>query len=394
MLRHIGDPGGIQVLSMRVARHIAEQMPDVEAHFLYRDASQCTMLAHLPARHVVLPAPSRFLWDQQRVPAYARRAGLDIILNAKFSMPLVTRVRTVAMLPGAEQWVASALFSPSDRLYNRFVQPLLLRSAAVIVTLTEHGRQDIAGHLGIDPRHVEVIPPGVSVSMRPAPAEEQHRVRARYHLPRRFILFVGGLSPLKNGENLVRAFSLLAGEMPDVDLVFAGFRRSAATQVFDLVDALGVRERVHEPGYIDEADLPALYSSAECLALPSWYEGFGIPIIEAMACGCPVVTSTAGCCPEVAGGAAVLVPPEHPDQIAAGLGLIMRDPGLRAACIQRGFEHSARFDWDTTGHRLAELLRALGRQSSQPGDHGTLPRLMSRLAAHGLWLCGLNELMR
>jgi len=140
MLRHLGDPGGIRVLSIHIARYIAERMPDIDAHFLYSDTSQREWLDDLPVRHVVLPARSKLVWDQRRVPAYARRAGLDIILNTKFSMPLFTRAQKVAVLPGAEQWVVPALFPTLDRLYSRFVQPLLLRSTAAIITRTRTDR--------------------------------------------------------------------------------------------------------------------------------------------------------------------------------------------------------------------------------------------------------------
>lgn len=364
LLRHVSDPGGIRVFSLRVARYIAEEMPDVEAHFLYRREAQHALLATLPVHHVVLPAPSRLVWDQWCVPAYARRARLDIVLNTKFSMPFASGAQTVATLPGAEQWVEPSLFPRSDRVYSRYLQPLLLRSATALITHTERGRQDIAHHIGIDPQRITVVPHGLDASMRPASPEEQQHVRTKYRLPPRFILFLGGLSPLKNGRNLVHAFASIARDMPDVDLVFAGFRRRAVNDVFTTIDTLGLRNRVHEPGYIDDADLPAIYSAAECLALPSWYEGFGIPIIEAMACGCPVVTSTAGCCPEVAGGAAVLVPPGSPPQIAAGIRRIIEEPSLRRECIRRGLEHSARFDWRTTGRLVGDLLRALGRRTT------------------------------
>lgn len=363
MLRHLSDPGGIRVFSLRVTRYLAQEMPDVELHLLYRDAAQRDLLAAVPARHVVLRAPSRLAWDQWCVPIYARRARLDIVLNTKFSMPFVTGARTIAVLPGAEQWVARELFPWSDRLYSRFVQPRLLHSAAAIITHTEHGRQDIVRYLRIDADRIVVVPPGLDASMRPASPTERERVRATYRLPPRFILFLGGLSPLKNGRNLVRAFASIARDRPDIDLVFAGFRRRAVDDVFTAIHALQLDDRVHEAGYIADADLPAVYSTAECLALPSWYEGFGIPIIEAMACGCPVVTSTAGCCPEVAGGAAVLVPPGSPAEIAAGIRRIIEEPALRRACIRAGLEHSARFDWRTTGRLVGELLRALDPRS-------------------------------
>ena len=214
--------------------------------------------------------------------------------------------------------------------------------------------------IGADREKIYVIPPGVDASLRPRDPAVQGELRARLGLPTRYILFVGGLTPLKNLENLLRALSCLpTGE--DVGLVLAGFRRWSYRGAFELARDLGLEGRLHEVGFVAAEDLSGLYSAAECLVLPSWYEGFGMPIIEAMACGCPVVTSTGGSCPEVAGGAALLAAPGSPESIAHAIARVLEEPDVRRECIKKGVRRAKEFDWQRTGEGVRALLRSLCR---------------------------------
>ncbi len=150
--------------------------------------------------------------------------------------------------------------------------------------------------------------------------------------------------------------------------MLAGFKRWSFESELAPIRELGMEDRVKYVGYVADEDLAAIYSGAECLALPSWYEGFGIPILEAMACGCPVVTSSGRhAAPEVAGGAAVLVDPADPEAIATGLSQVLDDPRLRAELIAKGLVRGPQYDWDNTGRLTAEVIRSL---VSQPRSNG------------------------
>ena len=204
------------------------------------------------------------------------------------------------------------------------------------------------------------MPHGVDRYLRPAPEAAKAALRDKLGLARPYILFLGGITPLKNIGNLLRAFARVA-TTHDVDLVLAGFKRWSFEQELAPIGELGLEDRVKYVGYVADEDLAALYSAAECLALPSWYEGFGIPIVEAMACGCPVVTSSGRhAAPEVAGGAAILVDPADPASIAAG-----SQPGTRRSGVS-GRSWSPR-DWcagrsstgNTTGRLTGEIIRSL-----------------------------------
>jgi glycosyltransferase involved in cell wall biosynthesis len=358
MLRHADAPGGITVFTEHVVRHLLAKADGISYHLLYQSPAQRKVFEDLPGNHVVLPSRSKLTWDQVTVPAYARRARLDVVFNGKLSVPLLCGSRTAFFLPGAEQFAVAHIFPWKDRMYNRLAMPLFCRKADAIITLTEQGRQDIVSLIGADRDKVHVIPPAAEPWHRPAPSERQEEVRARFRLTRRYILFVGGLTPLKNLGNLLRAFARLR-DAEDIDLVLTGFRRWGYEDELTLVRELGLEDRVQEIGFVVGRDLAALYTAAECFVLPSWYEGFGIPILEAMACGCPVVASTGGCCADAAGGAALLAEPSSPESIADAIGRVLHEPDLRRTLVDKGLKRAAHFDWGHTGDMVRELLTSL-----------------------------------
>lgn len=358
MLRHITAPGGVTVFTKRVVRYLLTHPDGIEYHLLYSDPSQQEVLGDLPAKHVVLADDARLRWDQVTAPAYAERNGLALLFNTKFSVPLASRVPTLIVIPGREQLAMAHVFPWYNRWYNRLLVPAFCRSATALITHTEIGREDCI-MMGGRPENIHVVPHGVDRYLRPASEDHQQALRAKLGLTRPYILFLGGITPLKNIGNLLRGFALVAATH-DVDLVLAGFKRWSFEQELQPIDELGLRDRVKYVGYIPDEDLAALYSAAECLALPSWYEGFGIPIVEAMACGCPVVTSSGRhAAPEVAGGAALLVDPADPASIAAGLRRVLEDPALRRELVEKGLVRGPQFDWETTGRRTAEVIRAV-----------------------------------
>ena len=358
MLRHITSPGGVTVFTKRVMRYLLTHPDGIEYHLLYSHPSQVEVLGDLPAKHVVLEDPARIRWDQTTAPRYAERNGLALLMNCKFSVPLASSVPTLIVITGREQLAMAHVFPSYNRWYNQLFVHAFCREATALITHTEIGREDCI-MMGARPDRIHVVPHGVDTYLRPAPEEAKAALRARLGLTRPYILFLGGITPLKNIGNLLRAFGIVA-QTHDVDLVLAGFKRWSFEQELAPIAELGLQERVKYIGYIPDEDLAALYSAASCLALPSWYEGFGIPIVEAMACGCPVVTSSGRhAAPEVAGGAAVLVDPADPSAIADGLIRVMDDPALRAELIAKGLIRGPQFDWDTTGRRTGEVIRGL-----------------------------------
>ncbi|MGH7527037.1 MAG: glycosyltransferase family 4 protein [Gemmatimonadales bacterium] len=358
MLRHVTALGGVAVFTRRVVRYLLTHPDGIDYHLLYNDESQRKVFEDLPATHVVLADRARLRWDQVTAPRYAERNGLSLLFNCKFSVPLAGQVPTLIVIPGREQLAMAHVFPWYNRWYNRLLVPAFCRGATALITHTEAGRADCI-MMGAKPEDIHVVPHGVDRYLRPAPEEAKAALRRKLGVERPYILFIGGITPLKNIGNLLRGFAMVA-RTHAVDLVLAGFKRWSFERELAPIKELGLQDRVKYVGYVPDEELAALYSAAECLALPSWYEGFGIPIVEAMACGCPVVTSSGHhAAPEVAGGAAVLVDPADPESIANGLSRVLDDPRLRAELVANGLVRGRQFDWETTGRLTAEVIRSL-----------------------------------
>jgi glycosyltransferase involved in cell wall biosynthesis len=240
--------------------------------------------------------------------------------------------------------------------------------ATRIIAVSESTRRDVVDLYGVDPERVEVIPHGVDgETYRPPDPGSVEAVRRRFGLNDPYVLFLGGIEPRKNLPNLLAAYARLSPEVRPLLVVAGGWvpwnpeGRRGLDQALDGLPA-DVRSGVVVTGYVSERDKVALLGGAEALVYPSLYEGFGFPVVEAMACGTPVLTSDVSSLPEVAGDAAVLVSPEDIDSIAAGMEGLVRDDALRARLRAAGLERARRFTWEDTARRTAEILRRAGEE--------------------------------
>ncbi len=197
---------------------------------------------------------------------------------------------------------------------------------------------------------------GVDPVFRPLPPDRTREALTRYGLTSGYLLFVGTLEPRKNLPGLLTAYQILrVRRVTREPLVVVGSRGWLYDEVFARVGALGLEAHVRFLENVPDEDLPALYNGAALLVMPSFYEGFGLPALEAMACGTPVVLSDRGSLPEVGGPAAVFVDPDHPEDIAAGMARVLEDPVLRERMREASLAHAARFTWEATAHRTLQI---------------------------------------
>ncbi|MBA3532721.1 MAG: WecB/TagA/CpsF family glycosyltransferase [Ardenticatenales bacterium] len=249
----------------------------------------------------------------------------------------------------------------AQRLYLRLTTRYHARAATHIAADSEATRRDLIEFYGATPEKISVVPLGVDQA-RFCPVMDAARlaeVRAHYATGERFLLYVGTLQPRKNVHRLVRAFAPIAAEFPEIRLVLAGGQGWLADDLQATIDMLGITAQVARPGYVADEDLPALLSAAEALLLPSLFEGFGLPVLEAMACGTPVLTSATSSLPEVAGNTALLVNPMSETQITDAMRLLLTQPALRLALRERGLARAATFTWERSAAAIFELLREL-----------------------------------
>ena len=319
------------------------------------------------------PFPSRMLWMQCILPRMIRvlRPHLCHYTNSIGPLanpcPYVVTIHdmTLSLLPGYHPWRKQLIVRP--------IVALVARRAHRIITVSEHARQDIIRLLHVPSERVVVTPEAAAPIFTPASAAEQQRVRTQYHLNGPYLLYVGTLEPRKNLVRLIRAWhSLHSRDRIAHRLVIVGARGWHDAPIFHEVQALGCVDAVTFTGYVPLGDLPALYTAADAFAFPSLYEGFGLPVMEAMACGTPVLISSTPALVEVAGESALQIDASSTHTIASGIERLLTDHALRAQLRQRGLQRSAQFSWQRTARQTLQIYAdavARGAQASQPGDY-------------------------
>jgi glycosyltransferase involved in cell wall biosynthesis len=257
------------------------------------------------------------------------------------------------------------LFSVKHRYVVRAGLVRVAKQADVVIVPSSTVQHDVQQHLRIDEDRVVVIPEGCEPRFRPlTDPEHLRRVRTKYGLPPLYILSLSTLEPRKNIPTLLHAFARLQSTLhaePALHLVVAGARGWREQAIFQTVQRLGLERAICFPGFIDDEDLPALYGGALLFVFPSLYEGFGLPVLEAMGCGVPVLASNTSALPAVAGDAALLVDPGDVDGMAAAMASILDNASLKERLRQKGFVRAQSFSWETTARKTLDLYRALGR---------------------------------
>jgi glycosyltransferase involved in cell wall biosynthesis len=290
-----------------------------------------------------------------RVAARARVDCLHVQYAAPFgyTRPLVATVHDLGFLHVPESFPAAL------RMALRVLVPRTLGRATRIVTGSKFSARDICGRYGLDPGKVTVIPLGASARFHPRPSVETARVLARYGLRPGFLFSLGRLNRRKNLERLLVAYGRLrAAGVSDVPLVIAGKADYGAPGVRRRAQRFPDRERVVFAGMVPDADLPYFYAGAACFVYPSLFEGFGLPVIEAMACGTPIVCSDRAALPELVGEAGLLVDPADVDALADAMARLVGDPVFAAELGERGRAQSGGYSWPETARRTLDVYRA------------------------------------
>lgn len=353
---------GDRTVALGFIKGLMELETDLEVALVSQEPIPFDLIPDAPnlTRHVI-PAPSGYLWMPLAFPRALRDLKADVGLiqyMGPFSAPcpLVTTIHDTVWrtMPETFPW--------KDRMVLDAFLPGTIRRAAAVTTGSEFARSEILRYYPQAAAKTQVVPYGVDAAFRPVDDEAAcAALRRKYDLPERFILSVGVLQPRKNVEGLIRAYAQLPSELRhEYALVITG-KRGWLT---DNLPRVAAGEGVLFTGYVEDAELPALYSLATCFAYPSLYEGFGLPPLEAMACGTPVVTSTVASLPEVTGEAALLVDPTDTPALSAALARLLTNDALCAELRAKGLLRAAQFTWAKSA---AQLLGVLRQAAGRPG---------------------------
>jgi glycosyltransferase involved in cell wall biosynthesis len=375
MLRHYDQHGGgVKVYTQRLLRALLNLRSDHEFVFLYRNPALVgTYRDEAGVEEVSLPAGSVIGWDQVAVPAAVRSHGIDLLFNPKYSIPLRAPCPAVWVCHGLDWYVMPWASRLVDRLSHRFLVPRYASRAAAILAVSEVTRRHVMQYLSVPPERVVTVYSGVDdVFRRPLEESRLREIRAKYSLPARFLLYAGAIYPPKNFTRLVRAYARV-GPGRGIPLVVAGGEnRFLSEDELREPEALGIAEWVRWPGWVDQEDLAGFYALADALLLPSIFESCGLPVLEAMAAGCPVVTADRYGTKELAEGAAVLVDPESVESIASGITRVLDESTLRSELIAAGRIRSRDFTWRRCATETLAVLERVGSAGRKPRDRSPL----------------------
>lgn len=333
---------------------------------LYKINSPCKFSVYLSAppvadmpeerknwKYRVIPPPK--LWTQWRLPLdlYLNKQKSDVFLSPSHYMPRYSPVPVVVIIADLGYLKFPQYYRRKDYLQLKNWTEYSIKKATHIIAVSQTTKNDLIEFYKISPDRVSVVYHGYDkdvyhqINNKP----ETDRILKKYGIDSSFILFLGSLRPTKNVERLIEAFNILKDK--NIKLVLAGKKGWMYESIFEKVGKLGLEKRVIFTDYVLGEDLPFLLSSAKVFALPSLYEGFGIPVIEAMACGIPTIVSNAGSLPEISGGASVIVDPLDIENISDGLEIAIKKSGLY---IKLGFERVKDFNWQKSAKNVVDIL--------------------------------------
>lgn len=313
-------------------------------------------------RWVVLPEKSpaqRLIWEQTAFPWLLRRLGVDLLHSMHYTRPAFLPCASVVTFHDMTFFLYPHLHTRAKRLFFPRAIRFSARRADALLAISESTRQDAIRLLHIPPEKITATPLGVTPQFRPiTDPEKLQAVRERYNLPEHFLLYVGLVEPRKNLPLLLRAYDCLVREQGDIPpLVIVGRPGWGYAEVLAEIERRGLKEKVHFTGYLPLEELPIVYNLADIFIYPTIYEGFGLPPLEALACGAPVITSAVSSLPEHIGKAGLLVPPQDEGALAQAIGSVLSDPALAIRLKRLGPQQASQFTWQRTAQETLQVYQ-------------------------------------
>jgi glycosyltransferase involved in cell wall biosynthesis len=347
---------GIGRYVVNLAHALKAIAPDLDLTLLADSHARAPRWALPPLPMAHLPTTPFALQQQWRVPRQLRELRASLYHSPYYLMPYRPGVPTVLTAYDVIPLIYPQYYTLPQRVIFRLAHALALRTAHTILAISEATKRDLIKHFGVPADQIVVTPLAADPRFAPQTADRIAAARAAYHLPDRYVLYLGSNKPHKNLVRLVTAFSNLRSPTSNVHLVIAG---SWDNRYPEAQQRAAGNARIHFLGPVREADLPALYSGATALAFVSEYEGFGLPPLEAMACGTPVIASNTSSLPEVIGDAGRLVDPQDVNAIAAALEQVLEDAQLHLELTHRSLERAAQFSWTQTARHTLAVYRSV-----------------------------------
>lgn len=356
MLRAYDRPGGIGIYSRYIVKHLLQI--DRENHYLliYSNPNHVGKYSQLEnVDEVLLPPTNPAIWDQVLVPKIIKKCDLDLIFHTKFTVPLLTGIKKVMTVHGASWLVHPEIYGRLDVLFEKVAMRLYCRAADFLIANSELTQNDYMRVLNVPREKIATVHFAAGEAFRPVRDPIiLESASNRYQLPEGFILCVMSYDPNKNFGTIVKAFDLCHLET-GAHLVVVG---KDCRKFWDeyKVKYEDLEEVVHFLGWVDQEDLPAIYSRAKVFFYPSIFETFGIPVLEAMACGCPVVASNTGAIPEISNGVALMGDPFNHRAFAEHIQTVFHSNSVSKDLTRRGLAKSRTYSWSKAAQQTLKIL--------------------------------------
>ncbi len=290
-------------------------------------------------------------WWLVGLPTLLRLSPFDLFHGTNYCIPVFAPCPTVVTIHDLSLYAQTTTHEANNVTRGKRRIPIMARRADMIIAPSEATKREIEHYLRIPAERIRVVYEAARPKMQPLPPADCAAVLQKHGIDRPYLLYTGTIEPRKNLLKLLRAYSeIIHTTEHRLKLVLCGGRGWLDNEIFDLVTALNLQEMVQFTGYVEDEDLPALYSACEVFVYPSLYEGFGLPPLEAMACGAPVVTSNTSSLPEVVGNAGVMVSPHEASELAQALVNLLNDPAQRGHLRQAGLARAQLFSWERAAH--------------------------------------------
>ena len=357
MLRHYNQHGGgVKVYTTGLLEELLLKDRSNEYVLLYNDANLVGTYPYPNVKEVALSVPSKFLWDQWAVKKAVEQENIEVLFNPKYALPLWAKCKTVFVCHGMDWYVMPWGSKFTDRINHRFLMPRYADKASAVIAVSDTARAHAMTYLKIPSDQIHTVYLGLDERFKKTlDANGLAHIQKKYSLPEQYFLYVGQIYPPKNFGRLLTAYAEIGPAM-GVPLVVAGEHRWLSGHELALIEKYDISSWVIRPGWIGRDELPAFYALASALLLPSLYEACPSPPLEAMASGCPVLTSNRGGTKEIAGNAALLVDPESVVSIRHGMERIIKDTDLRNQLIKLGRERAGQFSWEKCAEETLKIL--------------------------------------
>jgi len=357
---------GMEVVALELARQLQQMDPTNEYLLFARPDADRSCLSE--TRNFKIKEITSFTyadWEQLKFPAAANKASLDILHctcnTAPLSVkpPLITTIHDIIYLEKID--FKGTSYQNFGNLYRRYVVPRIARHSKMVITVSNFERDTILERLRLPEEKVRVVYNAVDQRFNNRyPAQQVDAFRKKFGLPENFILFLGNTAPKKNTPNVIRAFAGYCRQERDpMPLVVLDYDQALVGEQLARSGQQDCLKHFIFPGYIPSGEMPLMYNAATLFLYPSLRESFGLPILEAMGCGAPVITSNTSSMPEIAGDAALLVDPFQPDQLTGAIRQMLADSSLLATFRQKGIARAAEFTWKASAEQLLKIYQAV-----------------------------------